>query len=230
MVIFLLGAFLFNHFSVRKYKNSTTVYLSTNDKSNFMSGSSTDLMQGFGLFSNQNIIDNEIEILQSFTLTKKVVDNLNLKTSYFSYHKNALSEFLFKTPLVRKTELYTDSPIKVMLDPSVPQPLYMVFSVTILNENEFQIEARGSNVSLYNYIDDQVVSVIENIFFKKSTIRFDDEIKTQYFNFRIQKSDNFNKNFTADKNLFFYFNNSNITVLKCLRNIKVDQSTPQPPC
>lgn len=226
LVLFLLTAFLFNHFTERKYANSTSVYLAQDEKTNFMSSSPSSMMQGFGMFSSQNIIDNEIEILQSFTLTKKVIDNLNLKTTYYAFDKNALSAFLFKTPLVRKEELYNDSPIKVMIDPSVPQTINIPFTVTILNENEFQIEADGKNVLLYNYIDERVVSVIEMIHLKKTTVRFDDEVKTQYFNFRIQKSESFNKNFTNNRNLYFYFNNSNSLVQRYMRSIDVKQITP----
>ncbi len=68
---------------------------------------------------------------------------------------------------------------------------------------------RGEEITLYNYIDDQVVNVVPEIYFKQR-FKFDDEIKTMYFNFRVQKDKNFNKDFTKNSMLYFTFNNITI--------------------
>jgi tyrosine-protein kinase Etk/Wzc len=222
-ILFLMTAFLINHFSAKIYKNSTVVYIADNNQNSLMEGVGGNLFQGFGGMGNQHIIDNEIEIIQSFTLVKKGINELNLTTSYFTNRRSNLSELLYKTPFVRKTELYDDSPIKIVIDPSLPQAVYLVFKVVFLNDNEFQLEARGENIAIYNYIDDQVISY-ENIYFK-NRFRFSDEVKTRYFNFRIQKTDYFNKKFTDDNELTFYFNNTNYLTLEYIHNLKVEQTT-----
>ena len=220
-ILFFLFAFLYNRYSPVKYKNSTVIYISNENQNAFMGGSPDDLMQGFGLFSSQKLIDNEIEIIQSFTMIKKVINGLDMKTNYYSTRNTPIASLLANTPFVRKKELFDDSPIKVVLDPSVPQAVYLKFDILFLNENEFQLEAKGSEVGLYNYIDDQVVSMVADIYFK-NRFRFGDEIKTRYFNFRVQKTDYFDKNYTNNNRLSFYFNNTNYLTLAFQRNLTAE--------
>ncbi len=220
-ILFILFAFLYNRYSPVKYKNSTIIYISNDNQNAFMGGSPDDLMQGFGLFSSKNIIDNEVEIIQSFSMIKKVINGLDMKTNYYSTRNTPIAALLGKTPLVRKKELFDDSPVKVVIDPSVPQAVYLKFDIIFLNENEFQLEANGDQVYLYNYIDDQVVSMVEDIYFK-NRFKFSDEIKTRYFNFRVQKTDYFDKNYTRDNKLSFYFNNTNYLTLEVQKNLSAE--------
>jgi tyrosine-protein kinase Etk/Wzc len=212
-IVLLFIAFLFNRYSSVRYENHTTIYLSSSENQNRLS-SPNDLIQSFGMFDNQKIVENELEILRSFSLIKRVVNEMDLKVMYFSTQNSAFANLFFNTPLTRKIEHYDDSPIKVVLDPSVPQATYLNFQVTILNENEFILEAQGDAVPLYNYIDDQVVTYIPEIYFKQR-YKFSDEIKTKFFNFRIEKDNNFNKEFTLNSNLYFIFNNLNDITLQC---------------
>lgn len=224
LIVLLISAFLVNHFASPVYKNSTVVYIADNNQNSLMAaGAGGNMFQGFGLMGSQHIIDNEIEIIKSFTLVKKVINELDLTTTYFDSRRSNLSGLLYKTPLVRKTELYDDSPIKISIDPSLPQAVYLIFKVVFINENEYQLEAQGKDISIYNYIDDQVISR-ENIYFK-NRFRFSDEVKTRYFNFRIQKTENFNKKFTEDKELAFYFNNTNYLTLEYIKNLNVEQTS-----
>ncbi|OFY49203.1 MAG: hypothetical protein A2Y87_04230 [Bacteroidetes bacterium RBG_13_46_8] len=221
--ILLLAAFLVNRYSPKVYRNSTIVYIANNNQNSLLTGGSGSMFQGMGLMGNKNIIDNEVEIIKSFSLVKKVINELDLKTTYYSYRRSTLGSLLASTPFTRKTELYIDSPIKVSIDPSLPQAVYLMFKVSFLNENEYQLEARGEDIAIYNYIDDQVISY-ENIFFK-NRFRFTDEVKTRYFNFRIQKTENFDKKYTDDNELVFYFNNANYLTLEYIDKLTTEQTS-----
>jgi tyrosine-protein kinase Etk/Wzc len=225
VIVLLVLAFLVNRYSKVIYQNSTVIYIESNDQNSFMNNARTDLFQVFGSFSSQNIIDNEIEILRSFSLVKAVINNLDLKTSYYSYKNSPLAELFRSTPFTRKKELYEDSPIKVVIDPSVPQAVYIPFIVTFINDNEFQLEVKADETFLYNYIDDQVVSKVENVFFK-NRFKFGDEIKTRYFSFRIQKTSSYNATYTQENSLFFSFNNNNDLTLSYQTNLSVEPTLP----
>lgn len=223
VLIFLFTALLINRYATVKYRNSTTLNLS--DKSNNSSfNSSDDIFQSFGLFNTKENIDNELELLKSFSLIKKVITETNLKVTYYSYKNSPVSELLSRTPLVRKTELYTLSPIEVIIDPSVPQAAGVIFHVVILNDNEFTLKVDGEDVPLYNYIDDQVVSHIDNLTFRQR-FKFGDEIKTRYFNFRVQKTKYFTKDFTDNSILCFYLNNINYLTLQFQDALKTETIT-----
>jgi tyrosine-protein kinase Etk/Wzc len=223
VISFLFIAFLYNRYSTVKYRNSTVLNLSEKDQANSF-GSSSDLFQNFGLFSNKENIDNELELIKSFSLVKKVISETGLKVTYYAYKNSPIADLLAKTPLVRKTDLYNQSPIEVVVDPSVPQAIGLSFDVAILNDNEFTLQASGENIPLYNYIDDQVVSYIDNITFRQR-FKFGDEIKTRYFNFRVQQTKNFNKDFTKNSNLCFYLNNINSLTLQYQGSLKTETVT-----
>jgi tyrosine-protein kinase Etk/Wzc len=221
--VFLAATFLFNRFATVKYKNFTTLCMNQEDKSNPLS-STSDMFQSFGLFKTTENIDNELEILKSFSLVKRVIHETDLKVSYFSYSNSAISDLLYSTPLIRKMELYTESPIEVVLDPSVPQATNLNFRVTFLNENEFLIEADGEEIPLYNYIDDQIVAFTPSIHFKQR-YKFGDETKTKYFNFRIQKTPNFDKEFTSHSSLYFFLNDINSLTLQYQRSLSTQTTS-----
>lgn len=212
LAIFLIGAFLINKYSTVIFKSSTTVYLNEEDKTQSLN-SANDMFQSFGLFSSKENIENELEIIKSFSLIKKVINEADMRVSYYSYKNSSLANLFLGTPFTRKTELYDQSPVEVVVDPSVPQAAYLKFFISFLNESEFVLEAKGEDIPLYNYIDDQVVSYSPDIQFKQR-FKFGDEVKTRYFNFRIQKSENFNKNFTSEYRLFFFLNNMNNLALE----------------
>jgi len=212
IVAVLIAAFLYNKFATVKFKNSTLLYMNKEDKPGSM-GSNTDFFQNFGLFKTTDNIDNDLEILKSFSLLKKVIQETDLKVSYFSYNNAVFSDLLYKTPFIRKSELYTQSPIVIVIDPSVPQATGLNFRVTFLSENEFILEADGEEVPLYNYIDDQIVAYTSAIHFKQR-YKFGDETKTKYFNFRIQKTPYFDKDFTTRSSLYFYLNDINDLTLQ----------------
>ncbi|MBN1144793.1 MAG: hypothetical protein JXA72_10230, partial [Bacteroidales bacterium] len=209
--LFLIVAFMVNRYSNVVYRNSTILYMNQDDRSRSLN-SANDIFQSFGMFNMKGNIDNELEIIKSFSLLKKVISESDLRVSYYMRANNPVSTLLANTPLSKVTELYKYSPIEVVLDPSVPQAVNLNFFVTFLNETEFSIEADGEEIPLYNYIDDQVISLTPTIHFKQR-FRFGDEIKTKYFNFRIQKTNSFAKEYTADNELFFVLNNINSLAL-----------------
>jgi len=157
-------------------------------------------------------------------LIRSVFDDLDLKVTYFSTKSNPLSAALLKTPLARKTEHYNDSPIRVIIDPSIPQPVYVNFRIDFLNNEEFLIEASGEQIQMYNYIDDQVVSIAPALQFSQK-FRFGDEVRTKYFSFRVIKTANFSNTFTQDRNLYFYLNNINNLTLKYQASLKAESTS-----
>lgn len=219
-LLLLIFTFFFNRYSTVKYENQTIIHLNDNTNNGMLS-SPNDMIQSFGMLDNSKILENELEIIRSFSLVKRVVNELDLKLTYFSTTNSLFEEFFFNTPFIRKTEHYQDTPIKVVVDPSVPQASYLIFRITFLNENEFLLEASGKEISLYNYIDDDIFFKVPEINFKQR-FKFGDEIKSRYFNFRIQKNSNFDPSFTKENNFYFYLNNINDLTLFYQGSLKTE--------
>lgn len=218
-ILLLFLAFFYNKIAPIKFSNSTTILISDDDQSNFLAGAGTGgMLQGLGMFSNQKFVDNEIEIIQSYSNIRNVIDLLDIKTSYYAYNNNIISDLIYSTPLIPKKDLYKKSPIRVVVDPSFAQAVYLDFFVKFINENEFQLMAYGNDIPLYNYIDDATLKIIPDIKISWTRFKFGEEIRTKYFNFTVFKTDYFDKHYTRDKSLYFHFNNMNYLTLEYIKN------------
>ena len=105
VLVCVLGSFVYLRYQAPVYNVKSAVLIKENDKRS--SGNSPlSAIQDLGMMSITNNFDNELEILKSQTLVKKVVSDLEL---YISHAQ--VNTFGYNTPL------YGNSPIKVYLSP-----------------------------------------------------------------------------------------------------------------
>lgn len=113
VLICLVGCYIYLRYQVPVYKVSSSVLIKENDK---RGGSSANNplggLQDLGMFSMTNNFDNEIEILKSRTLIKKVVNDLGL---YISISEERT--FGYNTPF------YKNSPVNVYMTPEEAEKL-----------------------------------------------------------------------------------------------------------
>ena len=125
IVVFLIATFLINRFSTVKYKNFTTLYL-TKRINPISMGSADDLFQSFGIFKTTENIDNELEILKSFSLLKRVINETDLKVSYFSITIHRFQIFSTKHLSSEKLNCTTSRPSKLFLIHLFHRPLDLI--------------------------------------------------------------------------------------------------------
>ncbi|MDY3268257.1 MAG: polysaccharide biosynthesis tyrosine autokinase [Phocaeicola sp.] len=107
VILCLGGAYTYLRYQAPQYNVNATVLIKQGDKSkNSTAINAISAMQDLGTMSMASNFDNELEILRSRTLIKKVVNNLALNINYyskgnFSYDKN----------------LYRSTPVKVWMAP-----------------------------------------------------------------------------------------------------------------
>lgn len=214
LVIFVVAAFIYNKITTTLYKNQTTLLLQEEEKNNFLT--SDNIMQGFGLFSGNQNIENEIGILQSFTLINDAIIQLNLETSIFKeeYIFGNLLDLKF---LKKDEEIYRDKPIQIIIDKSSLQPINLPIKFTILDQNKIKIETFGTEVPLYSYLEDEVVYLVDTVKIN-GIYKFDEEIKSKHFNFKIHlKTEELN--LWKSQEMYFIFNNVNLLTLEYQSNI-----------
>ena len=102
-IVFSTSAYLYNRYTVPSYSVSSTLLI--RDDNNTQLGAE-NLIEGLELFSGKKNLKNEIVILNSFSITRKVIDELKLGISY-KQHSSIVTN-----------ELYTNSPFEVILDSS----------------------------------------------------------------------------------------------------------------
>ena len=125
----IAGAWLYLRYTPPVYNISASVIIKDNDKNSKASSGMADL-EDLGFYSSINNFDNEVEILQSRTLIKKVVEELDLYISYA-----AKSSF-------HDIELYKSSPVKVWITPEeaqkLPAPAYI--NLTLQPGNKLNVK------------------------------------------------------------------------------------------
>lgn len=110
IAICLTGAWLYLRHTVPVYSISASVIIKDNDKSS-KSGTGMANLEDLGFYSSISNFDNEVEILHSRTLIKKVVEELDLYINYA-----IPSRF-------HDIELYKTSPVKVWITPQEAEKL-----------------------------------------------------------------------------------------------------------
>jgi LPS O-antigen subunit length determinant protein (WzzB/FepE family) len=158
-ILFLVIALIYNRTATVLYQNTATIMISEKERSALASGN--DLLSGMAFLSGQNNIDNEIEILKSFSLLKETIERMDLKTSIYSYEEKFYSELFEKTNFVKKNEEYENAPIRIVVDPTHDQACYLPFYIEFIDDNTFQIYTKDQkdDIVLFNYIDDNVTDV-----------------------------------------------------------------------
>lgn len=129
ILLCMAGAWLYLRYTPPVYNISASVIIKDNDKNSKASSGMADL-ENLGFYSSINNFDNEVEILQSRTLIKKVVEELDLYISYA-----AKSSF-------HDIELYKSSPVKVWITPEeaqkLPAPAYI--NLTLQPGNKLNVK------------------------------------------------------------------------------------------
>ena len=117
IIIFLFVSFLFIRYATPLYKVHAKV-LVQDEEDNSSSFMQSSMMQGFnGLFDVQSNVKNELAILQTRDLLKKVILKMQLTIGY--YRKGN----------VRDVEIYTKSPFKINFSPVSDSVLLTKFEI-----------------------------------------------------------------------------------------------------
>lgn len=135
ILIFLLlsmaGAYVYLRYQAPTYNVNSTVLIKKGEKNN-NANASLEALQNMGMMSMANNFDNEVDILRSRTLIKKVVNALSLNINY-------TEERSFAYP----TTLYRNSPVNVWMAPEEADRLQGAMNLTVnLNpDGSFTAEA-----------------------------------------------------------------------------------------
>ncbi len=146
IILCLVAAFLFNHFSTKVYEASASLSPVEDKTSNMLS--SNELFTGLRSLESLNNIENDITNLSSFELVYNTVSSMNLEVSYFTEYEKILTQ---------TSELFGTTPFTVTIDKSHIQPINAKFYITILDDASYRLSISEKKVSFYNYVDNQII-------------------------------------------------------------------------
>ena len=116
-------AFLFLKFQVPQFRIQSTILIKDEKKGM----GQDDLLKQLDIFSSNKIVDNEIEILKSYSLMEKVVKDFNLNITY-SVQKR-----------YRAVEIYDRSPLRLEVIVTGDLTYEGPFKITIINDHTVKI-------------------------------------------------------------------------------------------
>ena len=202
-------AFLNNRYTVPEYSVSATLLI--RDDSNTQLGAE-NLLEGLEIFSGKKNLKNEIVILNSYSITEKVIRELGLGLSYFQHG-------FFQT-----NELFEDAPFKVIVDSSHIQLTGVEFGLKIINENQFQLSVSTEDHFPFDLKTEKFDKILlANIKIDK-TFEFDEKVSNGFFSFTINKTLFFNldKIIENKKEFSFKLHQTNVYAQKLIREITIN--------
>jgi capsular exopolysaccharide synthesis family protein len=206
ILIALSASYIFNKYSKSIYRGSAAVLISDDKKNPSINTGS--FFEGMNLFSKQKNIENEIGILQSYSLINSTIKELNLSVSYY-YRKD-----------FNDVELYKNSPFKVIFDTAELQTINTKFYITFLNNNKFRIEAStDKKTNTYNFQNNKSEQ-FDDKFKLHGIYSYGEIIKGKYYNFKILPSKSFS-NVNFDEKYSFTFNSTDALTVKFMKAIQI---------
>jgi tyrosine-protein kinase Etk/Wzc len=193
-VLFLALAFAINKFAPTVNEVSSVIGPVEDKRSSLLS--SNDLFRGMGSFGEVKNLQNDMSSLNSFSLVSNALTKLNLEIGYFSESKSLLG---------KQKQMYPEAPVTVTIDKSHIQPLNAKFYIEIRDDKTYRLRAMESKISMYNYVDNVIVS--ENQTLKIDTIcSFNETVRKNSFKFSVSlNKELLEPDFNAKNRLYFEF-------------------------
>ena len=210
-ILCLAIAFLVNKLSPTVIK-VTSIIAPIEDSRPSLLGSS-NLFSRMGELSEARNFENDVNSLSSFGLVASTIKSLNLEVGYFKDKKSFLEH---------PRQIYNGSPYSVNIDKSHIQPINARFYITILDEKSYRLRSSDDEASLYNYVDNIIVSNHQNL--RIDTIcTFNEIIGNKNFKFSVSlNKDYYSPVFKNDDPLYFEFYHLDLLAQQFLRRIKVE--------
>jgi tyrosine-protein kinase Etk/Wzc len=176
-VAFLAVAYFKNKLATPIYMNSTKFVITTNTNNQMLA--SNEYFRGMQAMSTSQNAQNELGFLQSFTLVKQTLKEMDVKVGY--YEIGRVFEYL---PMEYRRNIYKGSVYEVIINDVYDQPTYVPFHIQIINKDEFRLKATSSKFGKFNYLEDEYKGWGYNL--KVDDVyKFGEPISNEYFNFTV---------------------------------------------
>lgn len=221
IVVFVCLAYGYNRLVPTTYQVNSVIGPTEDGRSSLLQ--TNDYFSGMASRGQAGNIEDDINSLKSFSLVSKTVEELNLELSYY---RQPL-EFLNSTKLSHlkaPAPIYGSNTYIVKMDKSHPQAINTPFYIDIVDENSFRLKVYSDEATLYNYLDNQIISSNNAIEFD-SICSFNQTINAPEFKFSVSlNKENYTNNLgRADSNDFFFeFNHIDMISRHYLGKLKVE--------
>lgn len=207
IIIALAIGFIYNRYTPKVYQVSASIFV----KEDKMTIDPTSMMTGLTFKSNNNM-DNEIGILQSFSLKERTLKELGFfNVSYF------------KTGRVATTELYKATPFNVELDHDTLQTVGIKYEIEFLNNGKYRLKTKEKKCRIYSYTKNENYGFID-VGETDNIYNLGEWIDNGYNKFRVIVNSNYN-NKQDNKERCSFVINSRLSLAGEMSNVSITQTT-----
>ncbi len=180
--IAMTAAYLVNRYSENIYQASCSIIIGEEGS---QAGSAESVLEELSRVRNKKrkaVVENEISILKSYTLTRMAIEELNFDITYIAKGRRGIAE----------QKLYKNSPFRVVLDTTKNNMIGYPVGITILSKDTYRLD-----------IDDQ--------FELSKTLEFGQPFEHPSFHFTVflNRPERFQLAQHVDKKYLFLINNIN---------------------
>ena len=211
-VALVLG-FIYNRYTPSVYQNSASVFI----KEDKMGIDPTSMMTGLTFKSSINI-DNEMGILQSFSLRERTIKELDFfNVSYYV------------TGRVATREMYKSTPFNVEIDYDTLQIVGNKYEIEFIDNQRYRLKSKESECFVYDYATDEYKSGIIGLPEYEGEYSFGEWVNNGFNKFRIILNSNYNPDPEKEevKLKYSFVIKSRLSLIKELSNITIAQSSKQ---
>ena len=123
LMLALGGAYLYLQYQQPIYKISTSLLIKDEKKGL----NEENILKEMDIFAPKKVVENEIELLKSYSLMEKVVENLGLQVKYYRSTKTG------------KREIYNASPVRLIVEEALPSLYESELNLIVKSANTIQI-------------------------------------------------------------------------------------------
>ncbi len=209
VVVALALGYLYIRYTPSIYQTSASVFI----KEDKMGIDPTSMMTGLTFKSNINI-ENEIGILQSFSLRERTIKELEFfNVSYYIKGR------------VATRELYKDAPFNVELDYDTLQVVGNKYEIEFLNNEQYRLKSKEGRYIVYNYDTDENVYV-EGLPDYEGVFSFGEWVNNGFNRFRIILNSNYDPNPDEDiKAKYSFVVKSRLNLIAEMSNLTIAQTS-----
>ncbi len=137
LVVAVGSAFLYNKYSVPSYKVSSSILIKEDNSQPLTQG--MDNMFSGNIFGNNQNLQNELIIIQSYPIIEKTIKNLDLEVAYYEF-----KDYQYH-------DAYHKAPFKIFFFDDHPQAIGTMFDLKFNADGSFNLMVKDKDVTLFDY-------------------------------------------------------------------------------
>lgn len=206
-------------FSAKNYKVASTVILNIEEGKSYNGGNPNDIMEVGRIIDQQKNFQNELFIFSSTPLVREVIEEMDLRTTYYLQEDKIPKELSFSLK-----DIYKDAPFIVLPNQNHIQPVETYFYISIIDQESFLISGENREARIIDFESNETVVNRTNFDFS-GTYKFGEDVGNAFCSFRILLNSNYRAELFAGKDLFFMFNDFAVLTAEFKRDLTVEPTS-----